>query len=145
MMNRHVSKFLLLISALGVSTLSSAYTLKEKLDYCATADSWAAQIILSELTTQGKHFEKSFNPDVEKVTSRLISTEKIKDGDKPIFLSEYGDLYIQTIMVTIPFKDGEFDPFVILSSSIISPEECSLTRPSYIPLKWNLNSQNLKR
>jgi hypothetical protein len=131
-MKRQMNKFFLLVAILSFSSLSFGYTLKEKLDYCATADSWAAQIILSELTLKGKHFDKNFDPDIENVTSRLINTEKMKDGDKPISFSSFGDLYIQTIMVIIPLKNRVSEPIIVVSTSIISPEECSLTRPSYI-------------
>ncbi|MDE9558073.1 hypothetical protein KKJ06_22560, partial [Xenorhabdus bovienii] len=61
----------------------------------------------------------------------------VKEG-KPIVLKESGQLYTQTLEVTIPYVDKTKKPVVFIVSSIISAEECSLTEVAY----YNITSEN---
>ncbi|WP_127958067.1 hypothetical protein [Serratia microhaemolytica] len=130
MMNTLLKQIFLAITLASLTTSTFAYTEKQKLDYCATAGSWAAQTIANE--------EKIQNPrlDRDKVTSVLISRTKMKDiNDKKIQVPNLGDLYLQTIMVSIPYINDEKKPAVFIASSIISAEECSISNPSYFILQ----------
>ncbi|PHM44864.1 exported hypothetical protein [Xenorhabdus mauleonii] len=101
---------------------------KEDLDYCATVKSWAAQKVIDAA------FEKDKQLDREKATSSLIERTKLVEGNKPITFKDWGQLYAQTIKVSIPYIDKQKKSAIFIASSIISAEECSLTTPSYFDM-----------
>ncbi|MDE9429014.1 hypothetical protein [Xenorhabdus bovienii] len=55
----------------------------------------------------------------------------------PITFSEWGQLYSQTTEITIPFIDNQVPPIILITSSIISAVECSLTEPTYFDITPN--------
>ncbi|PVZ83055.1 hypothetical protein C9426_27815 [Serratia sp. S1B] len=115
-----------LLALLFISLPSSAYTLNEKLDYCAKIESWAPWKVISALSSKDKGL------DIGNATSVLINRVALKENNKNITLGAWGDLYVQTIKITIPYVNNKMQPKIIITSSIISPEECSLSEPSYL-------------
>ncbi len=100
----------------------------EALDYCATVESWAAQTTLQQVTANHKEL------NTHQATAVLLHRSALKDGDAPVLLGEWGQLYTQTIKITIPFWSDKKSPLVVLATSIISAEECSLSQPSYVEI-----------
>ncbi|MBD2806588.1 hypothetical protein ID855_18215 [Xenorhabdus sp. ZM] len=105
---------------------------KKDLDYCATVQSWAAQIVIND------SYRKNNQLDRMRVTSSLLERTKLVKEGRPIVLKESGQLYTQTLEVTIPYVDKNKKPVVFIASSIISAEECSLTEVAY----YNITSEN---
>ncbi|CDG17215.1 hypothetical protein [Xenorhabdus doucetiae] len=105
---------------------------KKDLDYCATVQSWAAQIVINDA------YRKNNQLDRMSATSSLLERTKLVKEGRPIVLKESGQLYTQTLEVTIPYVDKNKKPVVFIASSIISAEECSLTEVAY----YNITSEN---
>ncbi|MDE9448097.1 hypothetical protein KKJ04_21925, partial [Xenorhabdus bovienii] len=94
----------------------------------STVESWPAQkVILAE-------YQKNEQLDRMKASSFLIERTKLAKGNKPIKFEDWGQLYTQTIEVTIPYIDNQRKPKVFIASSIISAEECSLTQSAYFEI-----------
>ncbi|MDC9595677.1 hypothetical protein [Xenorhabdus anantnagensis] len=104
----------------------------DDLDYCATIQSWPAQKVISIIVEKNKQLDQL------RATSFLIERSKLVKGKKPIVFEEWGQLYTQTIEITIPYIDNHKKPVTFIASSIISAEECSLTEPAY----FDITSEN---
>ncbi|MDC9613150.1 hypothetical protein PSI19_04470 [Xenorhabdus khoisanae] len=72
--------------------------------------------------------------DPQNVVSTVIARHLLAKDKLPITLSDWGQLYNQTIEISIPFIDKQKSPVTFIATSIISTEECSLTDPSYIDI-----------
>ncbi|AOM39535.1 hypothetical protein [Xenorhabdus hominickii] len=100
----------------------------EDLDYCATIESWAASKVISSVITKNQEL------DQYQATSSFISRHKLVKEGKPITLTEWGQLYIQTIEISIPYINNQKKSVTLIASSIISTQECSLTEPAYFDI-----------
>lgn len=124
-------KKLILLAILCVPSIAlsaSKDSTREALDYCATVESWPAQkVILTE-------YRKNKQLDRMKATSLLIERTKLVKGNKPIQFEDWGQLYTQTIEVSIPYINNQKKSAVFIASSIISAEECSLTESAYFKI-----------
>lgn len=101
-------------------------TLEKNLNYCSSMESWAAQKVISRELSKDKQL------DGEKATSLLINRTRLEKGNIPVKLGDWGQLYTQTIAITIPYIHKQKKPLTFIASSIISAAECSLTDPAYI-------------
>ncbi|MBD2785734.1 hypothetical protein ID858_06230 [Xenorhabdus sp. DI] len=113
---------MLLVPSIALSSTEDA------LDYCATSQSWTAQYVIN------RSFERNKQLDRMKATSSLIERSKLVKGKKPIVLKELGQLYTQTTEISIPYIDNHKKSVILIASSIISAEECSLTEPTYFDI-----------
>ncbi|SFN45220.1 hypothetical protein [Xenorhabdus japonica] len=121
-------KKLILLAMLFIPSIALSSTkdaTKEALDYCATTESWAAQKVIDAAVERNKQLDRM------KATSSLIERHKLVKGKKPITFEDWGQLYTQTIEVSIPYIDSHKKPVIFIASSIISAEECSLTEVAY--------------
>jgi hypothetical protein len=125
-MKKSILIAMLFIPGVALSSTKDATT--EALDYCATVESWAAQKVIDA------EFNKNKQLDRIKATSSLIERVKLVKGNSPIKFEDWGQLYTQTIEVTIPYIDKRKKPAVFIASSIISAEECSLTEVAYFDI-----------
>lgn len=123
-MNQLFITLLLAMPALYISPASA--TSPNPLDYCATVESWTAQKIID------KFAQKNKNLDPLRATSYLMVRTALTDHDTPVTLGEWGQLYTQTIKISLPFIDHKTPSMTIIASSIISAEECSLSEPSFV-------------
>lgn len=101
-------------------------SLENNLNYCASVGSWAAQKVISQELSKNK------NLDSKKATALLIHRTRLKNENNPVTLGDWGQLYTQTITITIPYIHKKKKPLTLIASSIISAAECSLTDPAYI-------------
>ncbi|MDX7999370.1 hypothetical protein FE394_09175 [Xenorhabdus sp. Reich] len=125
-----MKKFILLamLCVPGIALSSTKDETKEALDYCATAESWATQKVIDAA------FDKNKQLDRMKATSSLIERTKLVKGNKPITFQDWGQLYTQTLEITIPYIDKHKKPAVFIAASIISAEECSLSEVAYFDI-----------
>lgn len=100
----------------------------DALDYCATLGSWAAQTTLQQFTANREEL------NTHQATAVLLQRSALKDADAPVRLGEWGQLYTQTLKITIPFRNDKKSPLVVLATSIISAKECSLSQPLYVEM-----------
>ncbi|CDG89417.1 hypothetical protein [Xenorhabdus bovienii] len=103
----------------------------EDLDYCAKKESWVAYKVIE------KAVEKNNRLDKHRAVSTLLARHKLKKEKLPITFSEWGQLYSQTTEIVIPFIDNQAPPIALITSSIISAAECSLTEPIYFDITPN--------
>ncbi|MBC8949854.1 hypothetical protein [Xenorhabdus sp. TS4] len=101
---------------------------EKALDYCATTESWAAQIVITNSYRKNNQFDRM------KATSSLLERTRLAKEGKPIVLKESGQLYTQTLEITIPYINKNKKPAVFIASSIISAEECSLSEVAYFDI-----------
>ncbi|PHM35959.1 hypothetical protein [Xenorhabdus innexi] len=125
-----MKKFILLtlLCFPGIALSATKTPSQKALDYCATVDSWAAQKVIDAELRKGKELDR------EKATASLINRTKLVSGKNAIQLGEWGQLYTQTIEVSVPYIDNQKKPMRLIVSSIISAEECSLTEPAYVDM-----------
>jgi hypothetical protein len=121
-------KNILIISLLIMPCMSSASS--AALDYCATVESWAAQKTIDSFVKKDQDQEL----DPQRAISSLLVRTALKDKMVPVKLGDWGQLYTQTIKVTIPFVGNKKPPIAVIASSIISAEECSLSEPSFVEM-----------
>ena len=119
-------KKVFIISVLAMPCVSLAST--KALDYCATVESWAAQKTIGSLVQKNKML------DPQRATSALLVRTELKDKSAPVTLGDWGQLYTQTIKVTLPYIDNKMPPKTIIATSIISAEECSLSEPAFVDM-----------
>ncbi|OTA14148.1 exported hypothetical protein [Xenorhabdus vietnamensis] len=124
---------MLFIPGIALSSSLTNDETKNALDYCATPESWASQYVINSSFRKDKSFDRM------KATSSLIERTKLVKGDKPIFLKESGQLYTQTLEITIPYIDKNKKPAVFIASSIISVEECSLSEVAYFDITHEID------
>ncbi|MDC9582878.1 hypothetical protein PSI15_15105 [Xenorhabdus sp. PR6a] len=120
-------KKLIALAILFVPGISLSST-NDDLDYCATSQSWIAQYVINTVVEKNKQLDRM------KATSSLIERRKLIKGKKPIVFNEWGQLYTQTTEISIPYIDNHKKPVILIASSIISAEECSLTEPTYFDI-----------
>ncbi|MDE1480291.1 hypothetical protein KKJ17_18985 [Xenorhabdus bovienii] len=122
-------KNLILFAMIFIPSIAlSSTSTKDALDYCATSQSWAAQKVIYAIAEKNKQLDKI------RATSSLIERTKLVKGKKPVIFEEWGQLYTQTIEISIPYIDNQKKPVILIASSIISAEECSLTEPAYFDI-----------
>jgi hypothetical protein len=119
-------KNILIITLLVIPCISSASS--QALDYCAKVESWAAQKTIDSLVKKDQEL------DSQRATSSLLVRTALKDKTVPVKLGDWGQLYTQTIKITIPFVGNKKPPMTVIASTIISAEECSLSEPSFIEM-----------
>ncbi|MDC9594816.1 hypothetical protein [Xenorhabdus sp. IM139775] len=120
-------KKLIALAILFVPGISLSST-NDDLDYCATIQSWVAQKVINTAVEKNKHLDQF------RATSSLIERSKLIKGKKPIVFNEWGQLYTQTIEISIPYIDNHKKSVTLIASSIISAEECSLAEPTYFDI-----------
>ncbi|MDC9589784.1 hypothetical protein PSI23_10865 [Xenorhabdus sp. XENO-10] len=125
-----MKKFILLVLLCvpGLAVSATKETSQKALDYCATVESWAAQKVIDAEWKKNKQLDRA------KASSSLLNRTKLVRGKNAIQLGEWGQLYTQTIEVSIPYIGNQKKSTQFLVSSIISAEECSLTEPAYIDI-----------
>ena len=115
----------LLSSMFYLSFFFSAAYAGTNIDYCTTPQAWAAQITLAKLRNSG--FDPQPLPKVE-----LLSQQKLS-GVHPLLSSKkFGDLYSQTLLITVAsLRHGQASKHFIVST-IVSDQECSIADPIII-------------
>ncbi|WP_237387160.1 hypothetical protein [Xenorhabdus sp. Sc-CR9] len=116
-------------------------SIDESLNYCATIESSAAQKVIQHAVEENKQL------DPYKAVSTFITRYPLAKNKLPITFLDWGQLYTQTIEISIPFIDKQKPPMIFIAASIISAEECSLTEPSYIditPESWVIPTPFIK-
>ncbi|WP_426577544.1 hypothetical protein ACP179_05305 [Xenorhabdus stockiae] len=121
-MKKFLTFTMLFIPAIGIASTN------ENLDYCATTESWAAYQVINAAVRKNNQLDK------HQANSILINRHLLEKNKLPITYSAWGELYSQTIEVTIPYIDKNKSPMIIIASSIISEEECSFTDPTYVDI-----------
>lgn len=118
------NRLIILIFAIPCVSFASS----KALDYCASVESWAAQKTID-------HFvQKNRALDPQRATASLLVRTALQDRVTPVILGDWGQLYAQTIKVTLPYVDNKTPPVTIIASSIISAEECSLSEPAFVDM-----------
>lgn len=126
MLTNNINK-ILIIAILSIPKMGFS-SVDENLNYCATTESWVAQKVIQHAVEANKQL------DPQNVVSTVIARHLLAKDKLPITLSDWGQLYNQTIEISIPFIDKQKSPVTFIATSIISTEECSLTDPSYIDI-----------
>ncbi|KAA9000667.1 hypothetical protein FJU30_10650 [Affinibrenneria salicis] len=93
------------------------------IDYCSTTESWAIQRTIEELKTSNNDL------DFKRITVEILNLSALKEDEKTIKVNGFGVLYAQTLKVIIPHLNNSQDKEVLLVTSIISDEECSISQP----------------
>lgn len=93
----------------------------------ASTDSWAVQSTLATLRSQG--FESEQQLQVVLLSRTLLSGQ-----GKIAPLADYGNLYSQSLSITIRSKSAFPEVKHLLVTSIISDQECSMTQPVILDL-----------
>ncbi|WP_411753161.1 hypothetical protein [Serratia sp. (in: enterobacteria)] len=119
-------KNILIITLLAMPSIG--YASSRALDYCAAVESWAAQKTIDSFVNKNQEL------DPQRATSSLLVRTALKDKRVPVMLGDWGQLYTQTIKITIPFVGNKKPPMTVIASAIISAEECSLSEPSFIEI-----------
>lgn len=88
-------KNILIVMLLAMPCISLAST--KALDYCATVESWAAVKAIDNLV------QKNQALDPQRATSSLLERTELKDKNDSSYTRGLGQLYTQTIKITVPF------------------------------------------
>ncbi|OTA17640.1 exported hypothetical protein [Xenorhabdus vietnamensis] len=131
MLTKYLSK-ISIIAILSIPKIGFS-TVDKNLNDCATTESWVAQKVIQHAVEKNKQL------DPYNATSTFITRYPLTKDKLPITLSGWGQLYTQTVEISIPFIDKQKSPMIFIATSVISEEECSLTEPSYIditPENW---------
>lgn len=104
--------------------LPTCYALSNT-DYCATSQAWAAQITVAKL--RNEHFDPQPLPKVE-----LLSQQRLSGTHGLRASKDFGELYSQTLLITVTSQRPKQAAKHFIVSSIISDQECSMSEPIII-------------
>lgn len=104
--------------------LSTAYA-ASNVDYCASPQAWAAQITVAHL--RNDHFDPQPLPKVE-----LLSQQRLSGMHGLRASKDFGELYSQTLLITVASQQPKQAPKRFLVTTIISDQECSMADPIFI-------------
>ena len=114
----------LLFSLCCLLSLSSAYA-DSHIDYCATPQAWAAQITVAAL--RNTDFAPYPLPKVE-----VLAQQKLSGTDTLASSNVMGELYSQTLLITVTSQHPDQASKRFIVTSVISDQECSLAQPIII-------------
>ncbi|WP_241630726.1 hypothetical protein, partial [Rosenbergiella nectarea] len=88
-------------------------------DYCATPQAWAAQITVAKL--RNEHFDPQPLPQVT-----LMAQTRLTGSENLSALTDFGDLYSQTLLITVTSQRAKQAAKRFIVNTIISDQECSM-------------------
>ena len=112
------------IGVLCLSFASIGYA-TSNIEYCASPQAWAAQLTVAKLRNNG--FEPQPLPKVEVVAQQKLTSTRLLTASK-----DFGDLYSQTLLITVASSRPEQPIKRFIVHTIISEQECSIADPLII-------------
>ncbi|WKX27190.1 hypothetical protein [Tatumella ptyseos] len=106
--------------------LASTVYAASNIEYCASPQAWAAQLTVAKLRNNG--FEPQPLPKVELVAQQKLTSTRLL----PAASKDFGDLYSQTLLITVASSRPEQPIKRFIVNAIISEQECSIADPLII-------------
>lgn len=111
-------------AVLCLSFASTGYA-ASNIEYCASPQAWAAQLTVAKLRNNG--FAPQPLPKVELVAQQKLTSTHLLPASK-----DFGDLYSQTLLITVASSKPEHSNKRFIVHTIISDYECSMAEPIII-------------